>query len=381
MRITFVLPNGNLSGGTRVVAIYADRLKRRGHSVVVVLTPPRRPTLVGKVKSLMRGRGWPRRLADVPSHLKSVDVEHRVIDQARALNDADVPDADVVVATWWETAEWVANLSSTKGAKVHLIQGDDRLNYPKQDFFTSRRIEKTWVLPMHRIAVSRWLIGILPQFSRVGSPSCVPNGVDRRQFNAEPRSKQTVPTVGLVYTTFRLKGCDISLKAFELAARDIPGLRVVAFGCGKADEAVPLPLGAEYSQNPPQDSIRHIYAKCDAWLFGSRYEGFGLPILEAMACRTPVIATPAGAAPELLAGGGGVLVEAEDPVAMARAIVGICQMSDESWRTMSDRAYRTATNYTWDDATDLFEAALRTAIERNRRGELVLQPGLTREGL
>jgi len=44
-----------------------------------------------------------------------------------------------------------------------------------------------------------------------------------------------------------------------------------------------------------------------------------LPILEAMACRTPVIGTPAGPAPELLGAGGGILVRPEDPADMAMA--------------------------------------------------------------
>ena len=39
MRITFVLPEANLSGGVRVVATYAELLKKRGHEVVVVSVP------------------------------------------------------------------------------------------------------------------------------------------------------------------------------------------------------------------------------------------------------------------------------------------------------------------------------------------------------
>jgi glycosyltransferase involved in cell wall biosynthesis len=79
-----------------------------------------------------------------------------------------------------------------------------------------------------------------------------------------------------------------------------------------------------------------------------------------MACRTPVIATPAGAAPELLGGGGGILVEQENPVAMAEAIIKICQLSPRDWLSYSDCAYETASSYTWDDATDLFERTLKS---------------------
>jgi glycosyltransferase involved in cell wall biosynthesis len=70
-------------------------------------------------------------------------------------------------------------------------------------------------------------------------------------------------------------------------------------------------LGAEYFHRPAQNELRSHYAACDAWLFGSRLECFGLPMLEAMACRTPVIAVPVGAAPDLLATGAGELVPAE----------------------------------------------------------------------
>ncbi len=86
-----------------------------------------------------------------------------------------------------------------------------------------------------------------------------------------------------------------------------------------------------------------------------------MPILEAMACRVPVIATPTGAAPELIAPGGGMIVPMDDPAAMAREIERIVRLPDEQWRAMSDLAHQTATRYTWDDATDLFETALLRA--------------------
>ena len=121
-----------------------------------------------------------------------------------------------------------------------------------------------------------------------------------------------------MYSLAQFKGSDIGLRAYELAAKAIPDLRLVMFG----HDAPPQPLGpqVQFTRQPPQEKLREIYAQCDAWLFTSRLEGFGLPLLEAMACRTPVIATPAGAAPELLAGGGGILVKPEDPQDMANAI-------------------------------------------------------------
>jgi len=172
-----------------------------------------------------------------------------------------------------------------------------------------------------------------------------------------------------VYSKAYWKGCDISLKAFSLATQNTPNLHLVAFGHPEPSLDLPLPPGTEYIRQPPQHAIKDFYAKCDVWLFGSRSEGFGRPILEAMACRTPVIGTPAGAAPELLSDGGGILVKPEDPEDMARAIEQICQLSEPEWQAMSDAAYAKASSYTWDDAAQLCEQAFYTAIERTKRGD------------
>ena len=366
MKITFVLPSLSLSGGMRVLSIYTELLQQRGHKILIVSTPPRQPTLIEQLKSLLRGRGWGSVPKKEQSHFDNVDVERRVLETNRRITDADVPDADIIMATWWETAESVAKLSNSKGAKVYFLQ-----HYEAFDYIPKGRVEATWRLPMHKIAVAQWLADIARNEYGDLSVSLVPPTVDTKQFydpelrSKQQQSKQSVPTVGLYYSTTPWKGCDIALKAFSIAAKKIPNLRLVAFGSGETPPAdLPLPDNTEYIMSPTQDQLRESYSRCDAWLFSSRSEGFGLPIIEAMACGTPVIGTPAGAAPELLAGGGGILVKLEDPEDMALAIEQICQLSDAQWREMSEKALETVINYTWEDATDLFEAALYAARER-----------------
>ncbi|MEG4266171.1 glycosyltransferase family 4 protein [Microcoleus sp. Pol12A4] len=366
MKITFVLPTLGLAGGMRVLSIYTKLLQKRGHKILIVSTPPRQPTWLQQLRSLLRGRGWESAPKKEPSHFDKVDVESRVLETNRPITDLDVPDADIIMATWWETAEWVAKLSPSKGAKVYFLQ-----HYEAFDYVPKGRVEATWRLPMHKIAVAQWLADIARNEYGDLSVSLVPPTVDTKQFYdpqsraKQPRGKQLVPTVGMYYTTTPWKGCDIALKALSIAAKKIPNLRLVAFSSGD-DSPLPhlMPEDTEYNKEPTQDQLKEFYSKCDAWLFSSRSEGFGLPILEAMACGTPVIGTPAGAAPELLAGGGGILVKPEDPEDMAKAIEQICQLPDAEWRAMSEAALDTVINYTWEDATNLFEAALYTALER-----------------
>ncbi|MEX0271236.1 glycosyltransferase family 4 protein [Leptolyngbyaceae cyanobacterium UHCC 1019] len=364
MKITFIIPHADLSGGIRVIAIYAERLKKRGHDVFVVSAPKPRPTLKQQAKSVLKQKGWIPYNNDEPSHFDNSIVPLKVLKRYCPIVDADVPDADVVIATWWETAEWVAKLSKSKGAKVYFIQ-----HYEVFDYLPKQRVEATWSLPMHKIVVAEWLAEIAAKKYKDNNVSYVANGIDTNQFFAIPRGKQTVPTVGLMYAEELWKGCDISLKAFELAKKMVPDLHLVTFGRCSEVETLPLPSGSEHYLQPSQSLLQETYSRCDVWLFGSRFEGFGLPILEAMACRTPVIATPAGAAPELLEQGGGILVKPEDPADMATAIQTICQLSEADWKMMSDRAHGTAIGYTWEDATDRFEAGLHTAIDRQKRGD------------
>jgi glycosyltransferase involved in cell wall biosynthesis len=361
MRITFVLNDAGLAGGVRVVAVHAARLKARGHEVRIVSRPYRFPRRSDRARAALKS--MLRRLtgAPEPSHLSGIAVEHRRLAPGCMPGDAEIPDGDVVVATWWETAEWVSRLSASKGAKAYFVQ-----HHEIHEGQPVERVEATWRLPLRKIAVSQWLVDVARQRYGDGRAILVPNSVDLGLFHAPPRAKQRTPTVGMMYHAAPYKGCDVCLRAFEWARRDIAGLRLVAFGTSRPLRRLPLPAGTVYARCPLQERLRRIYASCDAWLFGSRVEGFGLPLLEAMACRTPVIATPAGAAPELLAQDGGILVPPEDPEAMTEAIVQICRMSEPAWRDTSSAALATARRYTWDDAADRMEAALREIVDEER---------------
>lgn len=361
MKITFVLPYAGLSGGIRVVATYAERLRKRGHDVFVVSIPKPAPTVKQIARSMLQGNGWPQPQQKA-SHFDTVNVRHQVLEKVRPVTDADVPDADVIVATWWETAEWVAQLSQQKGAKAYFLQ-----HYEVHDYLPIDRVKATWQLPMHKITIAQWLMDLARTEYGDEDVSLVPNSVDTELFFSEPRDRQTAFTVGMMYAEggrAYWKGCDISLSAVSLASQQVPNLKLIAFGTCAPSPTFPLPPNAEYTHQPSSEDLRNLYAKCDAWLFGSRVEGFGLPILEAMACRTPVIGTPVGAAPELLSDGAGFIIESENPRAMANAITGLSQTSNAEWKNLSDTAYAKAKRYTWEDATILFEHALEHAIKK-----------------
>ena len=363
MRITFVTAAPSLAGGYRVIAIHADRLRRRGHDVQIVARLSQPPSARDRLRSLMKEHRWIRRNKPNTTYLDEGANYASLRGWDHQLTDRDLPDSDAVIATWWETAEWTARLSPSKGAKVYLIQDHEVFPY-----LPVERVVATWRLPFHKIVISRWLADVARIEYGQTDVSVVPNGVDSERFWAPPRGRGQVPTVGILYTKSERKTCNVGLRAFAMARQRHPDLRLISFGAHEEVPELPLPRGTEFHLRPEQAELRHLYARCDAWLFSSRTEGFGLPILEAMACRTPVIGTPAGAAPELLADGGGLLVPPEDPEAMARAIDQVLSMSEADWICLSELAHATALRHNWDHASDLFEAALLSAAKEHRLG-------------
>src|SRR4051812_39338424 len=120
MRITFVAGLADLSGGFRVITTYAQRLQQRGHEVLVVSRPRPKPKLVNRLRAFIRGQPQPVGPRHARSHMEWTGVPHRLLESFRRVTAADVPESDVVVATWWESAEWVNALPDSKGQKVHF---------------------------------------------------------------------------------------------------------------------------------------------------------------------------------------------------------------------------------------------------------------------
>jgi glycosyltransferase involved in cell wall biosynthesis len=351
-----------MSGGTKVVGIYAQTLMRRGHRVCVVSLPRGQASFKEKLKSLLRGRDSSLRLR---SHLDEAELDHRVLDVWRPVTDDDVPDGDIVIATWWETAEWVSRLRKEKGAKVYFIQGHEVFPH------LPARSRETYRLAMHKVVVAQWLKQVM--ISEYGDEvvDVVPNSVDHRQFFAAPREKQHRPTVGLLYSTAPIKGVDLAVEALKIVGRSFPDLRIICFGNKAIQPDLRLPDGSQFFLDPPQSEIRNLYAQCDVWITASRTEGFNLPAMEAMACRTPVVSTRTGWPAEAVKSQlNGVLVDIDDLTAFVDGIEWILTRSAAEWRNLSANAFATVSSSSWESSAAMFERALERACLRAFRNEI-----------
>lgn len=95
----------------------------------------------------------------------------------------------------------------------------------------------------------------------------------------------------------------------------------------------------------PDALMPSVYAGAAAFCYPSRYEGFGLPVLEAMACGTPVLTTTATSLPEV-AGDAGLLTDPDDVLGIRQ---GLARMLDDAdlARDMRERGLQRAAQFSW----------------------------------
>ncbi len=108
----------------------------------------------------------------------------------------------------------------------------------------------------------------------------------------------------------------------------------------------------------PEEHMGPLMAGAELFLFASLYEGFGLPVLEAMASGTPVITGNTTSLPEV-AGDAALLVDSRSSDAIARAILEVVQRPLLA-QTLKTRGFRRAQGFTWDAAAERYSTIFRT---------------------
>jgi len=200
------------------------------------------------------------------------------------------------------------------------------------------------------------------------------NGFDVEDFSNLPPKKSTVPTVLFVGGLEPRKGLEFLLHAMERVVEGFPDARLIAVGKAGfrgTDEwswfmalADRLGIGGhmEFHESVPQETLLAFYSDCDLLVMPSRTEGWGLALMEAMACAKPVVASRAGGIPELVRDGvEGMLVPPGDVHGLAASIIRL--LGDRGLRERMGRAgAERVREFSWDSTArvvlEAYEAAL-----------------------
>ena len=137
--------------------------------------------------------------------------------------------------------------------------------------------------------------------------SVINNGLDSIEFspiNNFPRNKFRLITTASADVP--IKGLDYSLKALKILKKDFPKIHLIVIGKIKNHghtqrliKKLKLEEDVIFKSNLSKLQIRELYASSSVAIVSSLYEGFGYPVIEAMSCEIPLIATNISSIPEL----------------------------------------------------------------------------------
>lgn len=355
MKITFVLPEIVLTGGVKAVFEFANNLHKWGHKVFVVypFIPMRSVAkwynlkkLVSQIKRSIKNfkRG---------NRVGSFDLKANLI-RVPTLAERFIPDADIIVATWWETAYYVSRYGKSKGEKFYLAQHYEIWGGPEE------KVNNSYKLGLRIIVNSTWLKNILQNKLNVPVESLILHAPDWNQFYPEriERSDNTIKIL-IPCRKEKWKGLEDGIKAFEIAKASYPNIQLVMFGPVLSKN---VPEYVEFHKYPDNDKLRKIYNSSDIFVFPSWYEGFGMPPMEAMACGIACVTTNVGAIPDCTIPGETALVsEPRDIKGLAQNIITLTE--DENLRKkIAESGHNYIKQFTWEKATDKLEEVLKKYI-------------------
>ena len=187
----------------------------------------------------------------------------------------------------------------------------------------------------------------------------IPGGIDPSWFEVE-RTPSEKPELIFWGRMEDEKGIPELLEAVKIVVKKIPGVKLTLIGEGNRLEEYKLKvrkLGLVPRMIVPgwqsMKAIQKLSATASVAVFPSRIESFGLSVAEALGAGVPVIATNAGALPEIVEDGvTGTLVSPRDPEALATAICTVLE-NTENFRLMAERGRETARQkFSWDSTAE-----------------------------
>jgi hypothetical protein len=350
VRITFVLPFINLTGGIRVLFDYANWLHDAGHETTVVY-----PCWPYRFQ-YSRRQQWTefQKQRHYNDRVPWFELRCRLL-RVPLIRTIFLPRADLVVAAGWPTAHDVARLHASRGKKVLIVFHHESGTGPEH------KIRAIYPLPFYRIAFSHFVRQSIERQFGCAVPEVVPNGVDTMLFFPEGQVDEY--SVLLLYHPDPRKGAGDGIEALSRLRMRMPQLQVRVCGTVRPER---LPSWMPFEFHPDDATLRRRYSTSAALLYPSRYEGFGLPPLEAMACGCPSVTTAVGAVPEFAKNRHDALIV---PIGDIEAMVDRLEelLGDAALRQrLSVEGLRTAERFSLRRVAPLFCAALEKAHHLKR---------------
>ena len=318
MRIAYLIPSCELSGGIAVVCQHVNRLKNRGHNVVLIS------------ETNDRTIDW------FPNH------------NVKIIGLQDVPsDLDILVATAWSTAFSATVVPAKK--KFYFVQSDETRFHPKSSAW-EHITRLSYTIGFNYLTEARWIKNWL--WDNFGHDAeLVPNGLDSDLFfPADPCiAKGRKPrillegAIGLPYKGMK--------EAFE-AVQSIDAEIWCVSSYGKPDKSWKCD---RFFGIVPMAEMKHVYSSCDILLKLSRVEGFFGPPMEMMACGGVAVVGRVTGYDEYIEDGVNALVV--DPTMPLEAKLALQRLINEPElvQKLIENGKRTVEQWRWEPSIDILE--------------------------
>lgn len=292
MKINFIVPEISRTGGMNIIFQYANRLTAKGHDVVLYTTII--PFNLHKnqirwyylkyqvrtaLKWLFAGKNkLPENIYPYRFKIKFVPIMLNMF----------VRDADASIATSWPTSYPVHHFSRSKGRKYYLIQDYEIWNS------NLKLVDRSYTLPLKRIVCCRHMQNLLRE-KFCSDSEMIFIGLDPERFHNRYKKYNNPRVILFNDHSLHNKNVEGSIYTAEKLKAEFPDLKFRAFGVKMYHK---MPDFIEFTENPNDEQITRLYCEADIFIFASKYEGFGSPPSEAMACQCAVVANAISAVPE-----------------------------------------------------------------------------------
>ena len=217
--------------------------------------------------------------------------------------------------------------------------------------------------------------GIVAEFNcKSSNITVINNGLDYEEFapisNVERNKNRLITTAS---ADVALKGLDFSLKALKLLKKNNPKIHLIIIGALKKNghtEKLIKKLNIEdnviFKKNISKEEIKELYSTSSIAIVSSLYEGFGYPVIEAMSCEVPLIATNISSIPELV-GSYGILIDPKDEKKLSFNIEKVLNNYDDYKDNAIKGRQHVIETFNWSKITAEYEKILYKTIEKFKK--------------
>ena len=351
MIITFpVLARTRPNGGAMAIYEFANAMCRRGHEVHLVH--------IGWHEHILQPGDlpWMDFEGGIQHVFPSVDVaeidvslnpgEDRMgIDGSRLAQLARyLPDADFIAA-------WDDQVPARHGLQFVFVQGY-RIFIPATE-------EAMFQTPCPKICVSRWLVEVGKE---KGAPPDelvhVSNGLNHSKYRVVSPLETRPPLVSTTYRANRQTRPEETLAVLGELKRRTPEMEAVLFSPAPPEHEI-MPWVTVMTNPPQQTIVNEIYNRSRVFLCASRYEGFGFPSVEAMACGAALVTAANGGSDDYALHGETALVcEPDDVAGMADQVERLLRDDDLRLRIARQGTKYVRETFSWDTSAAKLDAFL-----------------------